>query len=378
MRLAGPWNDAIERWKAYFDPRTYRTYERVKREHPVRAKDRAEGNRREVLIDVTRHTLDRDVGRIAYFVVSLFRWSGFRVCLRDRFRFLGTMERKLYKRLLLGHPFEVVPGPEAMNTGYWWVTDRAPREVPTGCERLLVLDYAHRVPGIGETILPYFFNPTVYEHLGGTDPARYRSETRPYRVFFAGTFNRKYERDTMPSRYGILSRGQVLESVRGRFPESALAVVRGYAELEALGTRAHGRIVLLSPEAPLLTVEQWLTVLGRSEVLLAAPGVSMPLSHNLWEAMALGTVPLLEYPRQLVPPLANGVEAFVFEGSVGLQASLERILALEPSAFAPMRERCLDYHRRHGTVASFLERIAAHDSRRVKVMVFPYETVRTR
>lgn len=379
MRVPGPWTGWIDRWKAYLDPRTCRTWRRLRRQRGRRgpAGDVAGGAAREVLIDITRHHLDRDVGRIAYFVCQLFRWTGFRVCLRDRYRFVGTLERKLYKRLILRHPFEIVPGPGAMGRGFWWVTDRDPGAVPEGCERLVLLDYEAVVPGAGEIILPYFFNPMVHEHVGGTDLARYRSRVRPYRVFFAGTVNRRYDRDTIPGRYGMLSRCQVLETVRRRFGPEERVMVDGYEELCRLGEAGRGRIVLLSPEAPLMTVEEWLTVLGRSEVLLAAPGVSMPLAHNLWEALALGTVPLLEYARQLVPPLEGGREAFEYAGADGLERELRRVLALGSETFEPMRAAGEEYYRRHGTVESFLARLEGAPEWRVRVRVFPFEAVRT-
>jgi hypothetical protein len=378
MKLFSSLESLIEPWKSYFNPRAHGCYRRlISQTRGPSDKVAPNPNRPvDVLLDISGYELDRDLGRLAYFLFVLFHFSGFQVHLRDRFRFLATMQRKHFKRFLFNYPLNIVSGPEGLRSGFWWVTDRCPNLVPSACERLLILDYAIRPPTQDDIVLPYMFSPTVYEQVQNLDISRYQNETRPYKVFFAGSINYRYKRAQIEKRYSMLSRSKVIECVCNRFGSDALVQFRSLNELESMGKKAHNKIILLAADAPLLTTSEWLTCLGKSRAFLAAPGVHMPLSHNLWESLALGTLPVLEYPQYLTPSLKHGINAWVYHGADELTTRLQQLLTEPDGRFEPMAQAAHTYYTKWGSPSAFLNRLRSSSDTKHSILVNSFEAPR--
>lgn len=45
-----------------------------------------------------------------------------------------------------------------------------------------------------------------------------------------------------------------------------------------------------------IPAQKWLDVVAKSDFFLCAPGVQIPLCHNAIESMAVGTIPITNYP----------------------------------------------------------------------------------
>lgn len=57
----------------------------------------------------------------------------------------------------------------------------------------------------------------------------------------------------------------------------------------------------------------WLEELSEHAFFLCAPGVHMPFCHNLVEATAVGTIPVLEYGKLLPVPMQHGLNAIFID-----------------------------------------------------------------
>ena len=93
--------------------------------------------------------------------------------------------------------------------------------------------------------------------------------------------------------------------------------------------------------------EKWFSTLSKSDFFLACPGGAMPLCHNVVEAMAVGAIPILEYPEYLEPPLKHGVNCLVFSGPQELLRIMRRAFQMKPAQIIAMRKAARDYYRRH-------------------------------
>ena len=79
---------------------------------------------------------------------------------------------------------------------------------------------------------------------------------------------------------------------------------------------------------------------------LALPGILVPQSHNLTEAMLFGCIPVLhkEYAQLLDPPLESFKNAIVFNSLEELEALLPKIFELKAVQINQMRQQVREYY----------------------------------
>ncbi|NJO00632.1 MAG: hypothetical protein HC880_02130 [Bacteroidia bacterium] len=88
----------------------------------------------------------------------------------------------------------------------------------------------------------------------------------------------------------------------------------------------------------------------------------MPLSHNVIEAMAVGTIPILEYPEHFHPPLEHGVNAIIFQGKDDLVNKVREVLQLSAERIAILRKNVVDYYQQNLIGSAFIEKIENHSA----------------
>ena len=91
-------------FRSYFLPSHIRTYWRMVRRY---AGQPHEPGRKVAFFDFNRAEIDNVGGRYLFALVRDFEALGFSICFRKRFRFLATMECKLFKGFLLDRPFRI-------------------------------------------------------------------------------------------------------------------------------------------------------------------------------------------------------------------------------------------------------------------------------
>jgi hypothetical protein len=121
-------------------------------------------------------------------------------------------------------------------------------------------------------------------------------------------------------------------------------------------------------EAYRVPQERWFATVAKADFFLACPGGSMPICHNLVEAMAAGAVPILEYPEYLDPALRDGVNCLAFSGPEGLLKTMRRALKMKPAEIAPMRRAAFEYYQKHFAPGNFAREAMARPERELKLL----------
>ena len=187
---------------------------------------------------------------------------------------------------------------------------------------------------------PYVMHPWVYAFGHHHRLAKPRRTPRRFRLFFSGVVNPGYaDRFVFP----MMSRPAIIECLVDQFRSDA-CVVASRAELATL-RRTDRPIVLIlfrgtiTPMASnhFLPRPAYFRLLARSRFALCPPGVFMPHSHNLIEAMAVGTIPLTNYPTYCRPELSDGTTCLAFTNPTDLCQAVERILTTPIAEFDSMK-----------------------------------------
>ena len=89
----------------------------------------------------------------------------------------------------------------------------------------------------------------------------------------------------------------------------------------------------------------------------------MPMCHNVVEAMAVGTIPLIDYPEWLHPRLEHLTNCIAFDGKEDLVAKMRLALSMPTSKVAEMRANVAAYYSAYLQPEVAVERIEARPER---------------
>ena len=315
--------------------------------------------------DFSSTSIDLDSGRYLFHMVCDFLQTGYRPVYRDRFRFLATLQRKLYKKRLLDFPFatyhnlDEVPRPYVLLTDSW--------KTPAGdAQKTIRIDYAERRPSKPHEIaLPYFAHPTIqakHEFSPPTDPAA----ERPVRIFFAGnTRAKKYSAGPVKEKYLMMPRNQVLQHVRNHLAPADIRVPTSNSELARID-----RTTFFCAEGRHFRIpfENWLATMRQADFFLACPGVAMPLCHNLLEALLCGTVPILEYHRYLHPALEHGKNCLTYHDRASLIEAINQAIAMPSDQVIALRRGAYDYFQQNCLRGQFVRKLLDNPASEVTLL----------
>lgn len=236
-------------------------------------------------------------------------------------------------------------------------------------KKLVLLDYqrsAHIDPDGFDVWFPLMMHPALYLRGGhdvpdGADEAR----DRPVRILFGGRYGPGYDWPGIHDVYGVPNRNEVV------------------AELTALPSTVHVRsdeewekALKLQDEPSVIFDDgyrvwqnRWLWSLSQAEFFLCAPGLLYPPSHNAFEAITAGSVPIISYPEWFVPALRHGENCLVYRSVEQLRDVLATAYRMERSEIARMRRNIAEYRERYVSPRSVVERILNSDREVVRTRI---------
>jgi glycosyltransferase involved in cell wall biosynthesis len=198
------------------------------------------------------------------------------------------------------------------------------------------------------------------------------AEHRPARIFFGGnTEQGKYDKNVLREVYHMLTRREMLEATA--------AVIPAYRPLEAaswLASSDFHPFVLCETQHCKIPPERWLEALGKADFFLACPGVGMPLCHNLIEALAAGSIPILQYATYLPHPLEDGVNCLVFCDTESLRKVIGTALAMSPENIRTMRANVRNHYEEFLAPGTFANRLLTKKSLKTILLMNSYRVPR--
>jgi hypothetical protein len=295
------------------------------------------GYERVVFLDLSDPRLERYL----YWLVKMFDIAGWGVVFRIRpWLLLNLRNRSEYiydtrnLRFALAAPTDV----DLIVTDRVWVSNAI----------YVDTDYFGAKEGESVLRLPFFMHPDVY-HTGLIEklPDIRAHAFRRIKVFLGGNLGDVYDTDSMRERFGLMNRSEVTKTVLDSFegkPTYFEITTGADAEAVLSGGTAADVVVMKRPLVPL---PKWMELLAASEFFLAPPGLLMPFSHNIIEAMALGTIPITEYGHMFDPPLVHGETCLAFSNEVELRDRITQALNMETEDVERMRRNVIQYYDAH-------------------------------
>ena len=309
-----------------------------------------------------------EMGRLLFFLLNAFSASGYHIKLFDS---LPRDSLDKYGRMAYALPLVALTG----------VTPAASSEM------IYLFDEEDRVVGAQpwrkkvqvrfDVFSPYWFTqpilmpyPVHPVHAGPDLPERlrrYRTVARKMRVFFSGD-SKGYVRNRILYPKPKLPRVEVIEAILRHMADRA-PLVRSEQHLASLCANGYVDRCLIMDHDSRIDETRWLATLATSDFFLCPPGYVMPMCHNSVEAMAVGTIPIINYPEWFNPPLEHLQNCIAFDDKADLLAKLDAVLRMNPEQIGTMRQKVIAYYDEHLAPETFIRKIESSERQRVVVLM---------
>lgn len=207
--------------------------------------------------------------------------------------------------------------------------------------------------------MPLPMHPQLYveydevQHL-----AVYQSTPRRLRIFFSGNCDEEgYDQPIVRELYGKLSRPEILKAIRSHGWGKCIS--EGELSELLMLSEFHNEFFLLEPTSR-INQRHWLKTVSRSDFFLCPPGVIFAWSCNLVEAMAVGTIPITNYPEWLFPALQHGVNALTFSTVRQLEEAIDLAHHMPETQITEMRRNVIAFYQAHLAAKPFVKRLMEH------------------
>lgn len=170
--------------------------------------------------------------------------------------------------------------------------------------------------------------------------------SRKKMLFFSGNLKAKFY-DNFDGRkvFDMPGRLDLIEALKASSVKLLLNVECDKLDTENL----QGKAVICDTDCCKVAHEDWRKVLAGMHFFMCFPGQVIPFCHNIYEAMSVGTIPVLHrnYAALFTPPLQDGVDCFTFENEKHFVEICQGCLELPAEKLMPMHEAVNNYYQEH-------------------------------
>ena len=315
--------------------------------------------------DLVGQQIDKVGGRYLYQIYMEFKSLGLPMIFRLNYEFCTTFAFKKYKKLIWETNISFYVENSTVPSGSILVTDRTTLVKPNNFSRLFIIKFGEeRSKHPWETELPFSVHPKIFHPKN--DFSFLRDNAVPSKqIFFAGSsVKNKYNRKKLKDKYSIITRFEALNLLKKHLSDDPDLF------------HQKDKITILDKSDDRIESANWMESLADSAFFLALPGVAMPLCHNAVESLALGVVPILQYPQYFTPPLEHKVNCLVYNNEKELIDAVKYALRLDEREIKKISSACVNYYESHLALGVFAKELMAKEEKTVTIFVDAYRVRR--
>ncbi len=199
------------------------------------------------------------------------------------------------------------------------------------------------------------------------------TEQRKNSVFMAGNFDPTFYNSLdfsmfkMPSRrtaYNIFKTSGYFQQI------NTLNELKFYIQ----GEEDHRVIIIDTTRDFKIELNSLKIILKEFDFYLGLPGIIIPQSHNLIEAMSVGCIPILDrqYANLFTPRLIHLKTAIIYENTNHFECRLEEIFSLPLEDIIVLRKNVLKYYNGHLAPKAVVNNIRANNYSKIVIQAEQY------
>lgn len=217
-------------------------------------------------------------------------------------------------------------------------------------------------------IMPYPMHPVHYRGDLRSRLRWARSADKKMKIFFSGD-SEGYVRNRIFYPTAKLTRSEVVATI-GKELRQEIQWLRDAPHLAEVtrGDYKNGYFMFESSQFRVPS-QVWLETLARAEFFLCPPGYVMPMCHNAVEAMAVGTIPIINYPEWFTPPLRDMENCVEFQTKEDLVKKIRKVLSMPKEEVRSLGAKALRYYERFLAPERFLDRVEESKAHDIKLLM---------
>lgn len=326
-----------------------------------------------VVFDFSHTRIDGPQGRRFYALFIYFIRTGYYPVLKDSYLFLANISKR-HKAYCLEQRFSLIKSLHDLKRPYVLVTDRTYKVEPQLASKVVTIDYRPDYSTTSNCFpMPFPMFSGVYRSGQDLVVDQLRHSDRPWHVLFGGDAEtKKYSQATISNIYRKIPRADVLEVLRAKREDIAIKEPRDQVELDCLQRESHHGLVIINTRHCHVDAENWLATIAKARFFLACPGVRYPMSHNAIEALAVGTVPIIQYPELFHPPLEHNVNCLVYKDKQELVEIVARAMHMSSIDVATLSARASAYYDQYLEPKRVIQRMLTHNPESINLRLLPF------
>jgi hypothetical protein len=162
-------------------------------------------------------------------------------------------------------------------------------------------------------------------------------------IILSGNFEEKiYNTTLIPDNFRLLNRWDIYQEV---IKHKRVLSISGKELMEDLDTKKFSdKLVAMRWQSGASPNQKWRYYLTAADFIFCAPGMTMPMCHNVLEAMSVGVIPILNYPHWLNPSLQDEFNCLVYQSISDIELIIDKALSLSQELKNEMAKNVINYY----------------------------------
>ncbi len=200
--------------------------------------------------------------------------------------------------------------------------------------------------------IPYILHPEHYF----VDKLNINNEKKAG-ILFSGNFNKEiYGTTYIKDKFGIENRYDILQQVK---KSTYYFEANGKEFIQNIDTNIYiDKLVHMKHQNGAIQIRDWLKYLSKSKFLFCAPGMTMPMCHNVLEALSVGVVPIINYQNWLNPSLIDNHNCLTYSDLNSIQKVIEKAINMNETEYNKLKDNAVLYYNSHYKNFNFDEKKA--------------------
>jgi hypothetical protein len=324
----------------------------------------------------TKDDILDEMGRLLYSILNIFAINGYQVKLFDNIDF---SELDKYGQLV---PFmsnltlvDTIPD---STSHMLYLFDREDKTC-SGHQWKKEIQIKFDVFSVYNITDPLFMPYPVHPLLSGADLPllleNLRKNEKKLRIFFSGD-TKGYTKNRIHYPNTKLPRLEVIDTILDQLGDKTIHVKDETALNQLFDGDFINSCVIVDTSRMWINSKDWLPDLSKTEFFICPPGYCMPMCHNVIEAMAVGAIPIINYPEWFNPSLRHMENCIVFDDKKDLIKKIEDVLGMGQKNVSEMRHKVIDYYEKHLSPRKFISDIESRVDNKITVLMITDKNTR--
>lgn len=163
-------------------------------------------------------------------------------------------------------------------------------------------------------------------------------------IVMSGNFEAKiYDSDLITKNFNLLNRWQIYNEIT---QHTSIVSIRGIEFKEQFSKSFFlDKFVVMKWQQGAIPSDEWRYYLSSAKFLFCAPGMTMPMCHNVIEAMSVGVVPIINYQNWLNPSLIDGKNALLYQSEESIHKVIDRALQMSHQEYKQLQNNVKEYYK---------------------------------